>query len=102
MVRREGLASALLLLVIALSACGHNGASAATSTSSGGMGGAGSSSSGAGGGAPITGSALCTNQPPAAPSQCSDVTQWGITWTFDSTYPCGQFENGDSWVTPKA
>lgn len=108
MTLRGKLAPVTLLLGIAFSACGGDGGSTATSSSSsssGGEGGAGSSSSsssGGGGGTPITGSALCTDQPPAIPSQCSDVTQWGITWTFDSAYPCGQFVNGDSWVTPKS
>jgi hypothetical protein len=26
------------------------------------------------------------------------VSQWGITWTFDQQYECGQFVNGDWWV----
>lgn len=28
----------------------------------------------------------------------SSVTQFGITWTFDTTYTVGTFANGDSWV----
>jgi hypothetical protein len=28
----------------------------------------------------------------------SSITQWGITWTFDHSYPAGQFCNGDWWV----
>ena len=27
----------------------------------------------------------------------SEVTQYGITWTFDQAYPCGQFVTGDWW-----
>jgi len=26
------------------------------------------------------------------------VSQWGITWSFDKDYECGQFANGDYWV----
>lgn len=26
------------------------------------------------------------------------VSQYGITWTFDKAYPCGQFITGDWWV----
>ncbi len=29
------------------------------------------------------------------------ITQHGITWEFDSAYPCGTFANGDFWVAPK-
>jgi hypothetical protein len=108
MMQREKLASTLLLLGIAIAACEGDGGSTATSspTGSGGTGGAGAGGAGAAGsgtgGAPITGSALCTDQPPAVAGQCSTITQWGITWTFDADYPCGQFVNGDPWVTPKA
>lgn len=28
----------------------------------------------------------------------NSVSQYGITWTFDHTYPSGQFANGDYWV----
>lgn len=28
----------------------------------------------------------------------SQITQYGITWTFDKAYPTGQFVNGDYWV----
>ncbi len=28
----------------------------------------------------------------------SSVSQYGITWTFDKSYPVGQFANGDWWV----
>ena len=28
----------------------------------------------------------------------SEVTQYGITWTFDQAYQTGQFANGDYWV----
>lgn len=27
-----------------------------------------------------------------------NLTQYGITWTFDKAYPTGQFVNGDYWV----
>jgi hypothetical protein len=30
--------------------------------------------------------------------QRSSVSQFGITWTFDTQYECGQFVNGDWWV----
>jgi hypothetical protein len=33
---------------------------------------------------------------------CNSVSQYGITWTFDKSYPCGQFANGDWWVAPNA
>ncbi len=29
---------------------------------------------------------------------CREITQYGITWTFDTEYPCGQFVNGDWYV----
>ncbi len=29
---------------------------------------------------------------------CSSIEQFGITWTFDINYECGQFANGDYWV----
>lgn len=32
----------------------------------------------------------------------SSVTQNGVTFTFDTTYNCGQFVNGDWWVVPPA
>ncbi|WP_437532712.1 hypothetical protein WME79_05205 [Sorangium sp. So ce726] len=114
---RDKLAPVLFLLTIAVSACGDNGRSSATTspTSNGGAGGTGvggtgaggtgvggAGGSGAGGGAPITGSALCAEQPAAVPRQCSSISQWGITWTFDTEYPCGQFVNGDPWVTPSS
>jgi hypothetical protein len=28
----------------------------------------------------------------------ASLNQFGITWTFDKEYPCGQFANGDWWV----
>jgi len=31
---------------------------------------------------------------------CAQVSQYGVTFTFDQAYPCGTFANGDSWVTP--
>lgn len=45
---------------------------------------------------------LTPDGPPAPAATCSMVTQWGITWTFDAEYPCGQFINGDTWVTPSS
>lgn len=32
------------------------------------------------------------------PQQASSVSQYGITWTFDGTYPVGQYVTGDWWV----
>ncbi|MDP2974430.1 MAG: hypothetical protein Q8N60_05235, partial [Candidatus Diapherotrites archaeon] len=29
---------------------------------------------------------------------CTSIPQYGITWTFDKAYECGQFANGDYWV----
>jgi hypothetical protein len=31
------------------------------------------------------------------PAEFSEVSQYGITWTFDKAYPCGQFITGDWW-----
>lgn len=112
MLRREKLTGLLLLLGIAAWGCGGGGDSAPAGPSSGGAAGsgatggaagssAGAGGSGAGGSMPIVGSALCTDQAPSVPGQCSEVTQWGITWTFDSSYPCGNFAGGDPWVTAK-
>jgi len=39
---------------------------------------------------------LSTDLPPA--TNKTSVTQYGITWTFDKAYPCGQFVTGDWWV----
>jgi hypothetical protein len=36
----------------------------------------------------------------AAAGTCSQVQQYGVTFTLDRAYPCGQFANGDYWVTP--
>ena len=38
--------------------------------------------------------------PPPAAGTCSQVSQYGIVFSFDKAYPCGQFANGDYWVTP--
>jgi len=35
---------------------------------------------------------------PSTASSCSSITQYGITWTFDKSYSCGQFVLGDWWV----
>jgi hypothetical protein len=98
-------------VTLVASACGGDDSDSAPSWQSNGGGGAGGSggaqtggaagTGGSAGGLP-TGSALCQGQPLATPQSCAEVSQWGITWTFDSDYPCGQFENGDYWVTPKA
>jgi hypothetical protein len=29
---------------------------------------------------------------------CTFISQYGITWTFDKAYECGQFANSDYWV----
>ena len=34
----------------------------------------------------------------AETSMKSSITQYGISWTFDQEYPCGQFVTGDWWV----
>ena len=102
-----------LVAIVALTlwACGDdssddvgNTGGAAGSSGVGGSGGStgGAAGTGGAGGIPVTGRALCTTQPAATPTTCSSVSQWGITWTFDSDYPCGQFVNGDYWVTPAA
>jgi len=31
-------------------------------------------------------------------SELQEITQYGITWTFDKPYPAGQFVTGDYWV----
>jgi hypothetical protein len=35
---------------------------------------------------------------PLCAAQQSEVSQFGITWTFDKDYTVGQFANGDYWV----
>ncbi|MHC4436557.1 MAG: InlB B-repeat-containing protein [Planctomycetota bacterium] len=40
----------------------------------------------------------CFAQPLYAASQQSQISQFGITWTFDKEYTVGQFANGDYWV----
>lgn len=35
---------------------------------------------------------------PKGPDMASQISQYGITWTFDKAYPVGQFVNGDWWV----
>ncbi len=97
-----------LVVAVACSSDGHSnpdGGSGGTGGSSGDAsagGGSGGSSGGSAGDAGTipTGSALCTTQSPATPSSCTEISQWGITWKLDAAYPCGQFVNGDSWVTP--
>jgi len=32
------------------------------------------------------------------PGECTNISQYNITWTFDKSYECGQFVNGDWWV----
>jgi len=34
----------------------------------------------------------------AEPALKSSLSQYGITWTFDKEYLCGEFANGDYWV----
>ncbi len=36
--------------------------------------------------------------PPSLSGMCESIQQHGITWTFDTKYPCGTFVNGDYWV----
>jgi len=41
------------------------------------------------------------DEPEAVPvpdGEASSLSQFGITWTFDGSYPVGQFVNGDWWV----
>jgi hypothetical protein len=40
----------------------------------------------------------CIAQPLHAASQQNQISQFGITWTFDKDYTVGQFANGDYWV----
>jgi len=40
----------------------------------------------------------CFAQPLCAAVQQSQISQFGITWTFDKDYTVGQFANGDYWV----
>lgn len=46
------------------------------------------------------GSARVGGKRVALVSSCSRVQQRGVTFTLDRAYPCGQFANGDYWVTP--
>jgi hypothetical protein len=39
-----------------------------------------------------------TPTPPPDGQNATSVSQYGITWTFDKSYPVGQFANGDWWV----
>ncbi len=34
----------------------------------------------------------------SASNSCKTISQYGVTWTFDKNYDCGQFYNGDWWV----
>ncbi len=47
-----------------------------------------------------SGGAVGAVAPPAPPEQATtdQITQHGITWTFDQPYEYGQFANGDYWV----
>jgi len=40
----------------------------------------------------------CFARPLCAAVQQSQISQFGITWTFDREYTVGQFANGDYWV----
>ena len=42
------------------------------------------------------------SQPPQSTATCSEVAQYGITFTFDHAYACGTFANGDHWIAPDA
>ena len=39
---------------------------------------------------------------PVTARTCTQVTQSGVTFVLDGAYPCGNFANGDYWVTPTA
>lgn len=41
---------------------------------------------------------ICFTQQLFAGVQQSQISQFGITWTFDKDYTVGQFANGDYWV----
>ena len=62
----------------------------------GGGGGGAAASSGGGGMGGTGGSVVPVRSIPTSPE--SSVTQHGVTWTFDTTYPVGQFVNGDYFV----
>jgi hypothetical protein len=40
----------------------------------------------------------CDGSCEPAVTMLTEVSQYGITWTFDKSYPCGQFVTGDWWV----
>ncbi len=46
----------------------------------------------------LTGLILLTLIGTVNAATCSSIEQFGITWTFDKEYECGQFTNGDYWV----
>ncbi len=46
------------------------------------------------------GGAISFRKPTVAATSCSSVSQHGIVWKLDKSYPCGKFANGDFWVTP--
>ena len=37
---------------------------------------------------------------PKAATTCTQIRQYGVTFTLDRAYACGQFANGDYWVAP--
>ena len=39
-----------------------------------------------------------TTPSPGLATMASSVSEYGITWYFDKSYPVGQFVNGDWWV----
>lgn len=41
---------------------------------------------------------VTANFAPLNTNTTNQITQFGITWTFDGEYPFGQFANGDYWV----
>lgn len=48
------------------------------------------------------GSAIMFGSKTIANKTCSNISQYGITWTFDKAYSCGKFANGDWWAAPQA
>lgn len=51
-------------------------------------------------GVPIIVTQIPGGGPP--PGSCATVSQYTVTFTFSKALPCGQFANGDWWVTPAA
>lgn len=102
-----------LLLAVPFAALGCGSSNNAHLTSAGGAGSAGASggTSGSGGSGGSSGSAgtggsggaqTCAEagwKPAAGAAQTGNqISQYGVTWTFDKSYTYGQFANGDYWV----